>query len=93
MITLPAILDLTEAAALKSGILAALPLGGGLEVDASQVQRVTSPCLQILASAARDFARAGGPPLRLINMSPAFSGAVIALALSPVFHETGAIHV
>ena len=41
MLILPAVLDLTMAARLKSDLLTALAAGEGLEIDAGQVQRVT----------------------------------------------------
>jgi len=91
MFILPAILDLTEVVALRNTLQAALSRGEGLEIDASQVARVTSPCLQVLAAAVRGFAQAGGPSLRLTNPSPAFSETARVLDLDSVLG--GAAHV
>lgn len=52
--TLAPVLDLTAAADLKQALLEA---GSGATIDASAVQRITSPCLQILAAAVQGGAR------------------------------------
>jgi len=81
VLKLPAILDLTQAAALKAELLAALAKGDGLDLDAGDVQRLTSPCAQVLASAVRAFAAAGGPSLVVSNASQSFHETVCGLAL------------
>lgn len=48
-ITLDPVLDLTGAASLKQTLLEA----GQARIDASAVQRVTTPCLQILLAAVK----------------------------------------
>ena len=93
MFTLPATLDLTTCPTLKTELLAALALGEGVEIDASKVQRVTSPCFQVLVAAARDFAQAGGPAMRLSQPSDALSQAAALLALSAELGLPGAAHV
>ncbi|MBS0471270.1 MAG: STAS domain-containing protein [Proteobacteria bacterium] len=87
--TLPAVLDLTQAAALKQELQAALAAAEGLTLDAAGVARVTSPCLQVLCAGIRAFAETGGPPLRIRNASDAFTSAVAALALEPLLQEEG----
>jgi len=82
LLVLPPNFDLTAAAALKADLQCTLAQGEGLEVDASQVQRVTSPSLQILAAGARAFAQAGGPAMRISSASEAFSQTVSSLALT-----------
>jgi anti-anti-sigma regulatory factor len=52
-ITLPSDLDLAAAAELKRALVDALALGQGLAIDASDVQRALSPCLQLLVAAVK----------------------------------------
>jgi chemotaxis protein CheX len=87
ILKLPAILDLTQAQALRSDLIAALVGGNEVAIDASDVQRVSSPCLQVLAAAAK-----GGAALRFDAMSDVFAGAVSCLALNGVL-GLGAAHV
>ena len=93
MLMLPAVLDLTTCPSLKTELLAALALGDGVEVDASAVQRVTSPCLQILVSAVRGFAQAGGPAMRFFQPSEAFCQTAALLDLSSALGLSGVAHV
>jgi anti-anti-sigma regulatory factor len=81
-LVLPAILDLTAAQRLREDLLASLQMGEGLELDASQVQRVSSLCLQILASAARSFRETGGPGLSIAAASDGFRDAAFGLDLA-----------
>lgn len=68
-ISLPPVLDLAAAAALKAEIEARL--GAPLDVDAANVERVGGLCLQILLAAS---AACGRPDLgfRVVNASQAF---------------------
>lgn len=81
MLILPPISDLTYAAELKGHLQAAVAAGEGLEIDASEVQRISTPCVQVLVAGARAFAEAGGPGLRFARASAAFSDTVTGLAL------------
>ena len=65
IIKLVPVLDLTAAEPLRRELLAAFAGGASVALDASQVQRVSSPCLQVLVAAARLNARVTGA-------SPAF---------------------
>ena len=58
--------------ALKTEIERSLAGGVGMTIDASQVQRVSSLCLQVLAAGVRAFGAAGGAALTIVNPSPAF---------------------
>ena len=78
---LPAILDLPAAAPLLKECQVALAKGEGLVVDATQVGKVTTPCLQVLASAKRAFALTGGPAMQFAAVSPAFAEAARGLKL------------
>jgi len=82
VLVLPAILDATVAAELKQELQLALGRGDGVDIDAGAVNRVTCPCLQVLAAAFRQFAQAGGPALTYTSISPAFSDTACGLALS-----------
>ena len=58
VLSLSASLDLTMAAALKAD-LALMPDGARL-VDAGDVRRITTPCLQVLLAARPRFTRVSG---------------------------------
>ncbi len=80
-LVLPAILDLPMAAGLLNDCRAALAAGEGLAIDARDVAKITTPCVQVLAAAKRAFAQTGGPALQITDASPAFRGAISDLAL------------
>jgi anti-anti-sigma regulatory factor len=80
-VTLPAVADLTEAGPLKERLEKALATGSGLTVDASAVQRVSSPCLQVLVAGVSAFAKAGGAALKISNPSEAFRETASVLGL------------
>ncbi|MGO8713522.1 MAG: STAS domain-containing protein [Rhizomicrobium sp.] len=88
-LALPAVLDLTTGSELKRQLESALVKGCGLDIDAGQVQRVASPCLQILAAAAKSFVEAGGPALRFGAVSPEFRETVSTLGLDEIFAIKG----
>jgi len=81
-VVLPAVADLTEAAPLKSRLEQALASGSGLTVDASAVQRISSPCLQILVAGAVSFTKEGGAPLMIADPSEAFCETASVLGLT-----------
>ena len=83
VLKLAPILDITAAPDLKRDLLAHLGREHGVRIDAGEVQRAGALCLQVLASAARSFAGAGGP-LRFIAASRGFRDAAEALALTSV---------
>jgi len=80
-VRLPPIADLTYAADLKALLIEALDTGKGLEIDAGDVQSITSPCLQVLVAAARSFKEAQGISLTFVKPSAAFSEAATILAI------------
>jgi hypothetical protein len=81
VLTLGASLDLTMAAALKAD-LALMPAGERL-VDAGEVRRVTTPCLQMLLAARPRFTRA----------SDAFVETATILGLAEALGLNGVAHV
>lgn len=86
---LPPIVDLACASDLKAMLVEALDSRTGLDIDASGVQRITAPCLQILAAAAQSFGEAGGPPLVFSKASAAFWDAALILAIDLVLGAKG----
>jgi len=84
-ISLPSILDITAAADLKRELMEALASGGSLNVNAGAVQRVTTPCLQILAAAAKSVAQAGGGRFRLHSVPRGLSETIAMLGLEETF--------
>jgi anti-anti-sigma regulatory factor len=80
-VLLPAVADLTEAGPLKQRFEQALTNGNGLTVDASAVQRISSPCLQVLVAGVAAFAKAGGAELAICDPSEAFKETASTLGL------------
>lgn len=77
---LPASLDLNAAASLCEALRARLEDGDVL-IDARAVERVSTPCLQLLAAAAAS-ARARGVAFRLNQAPPVLTEAITDLGLS-----------
>jgi chemotaxis protein CheX len=90
VLKLPAVADLTFATALKQQCEQALSSGTGLTVDASETQRIGTPCLQVLVTAAKCFEKAGGATLVIANPSGAFAETAATLGLSASLKLTGA---
>jgi chemotaxis protein CheX len=82
VLKLPSILDLTAASALKLDLQTALGRGEGLTIDAGEVRRATSPCLQVLLAGARAFAQSGGAAMEFRNVSEALRETASGLALT-----------
>jgi anti-anti-sigma regulatory factor len=79
---LPPVLDTAAAGELKRELLEALGSGGCINVDASAVQRITTPCLQIMAAAAKSAAQSGGGRLRLHSVPQIVSETIGMLGLA-----------
>ena len=88
IVRLPAIADLTFSASLKAALVRAQAAGADMVVDASAVQRISTPCLQILVAASRDTLRLAGPKLVLRDPSANFIETVAMLALEEAFGLT-----
>ena len=58
-IRLEAVMDLTMADSLRNQFMERLSLTGNVSVDASAVDVMTSPCVQVLLSAAQSLAKHG----------------------------------
>lgn len=81
-IELPPVLDRAAAGALRQGLLEAVAAGGCINVDASAVQRITTPCLQVLAAASKSAALVDGCRLRLHSVPLVMSETIRMLGLA-----------
>ncbi|HXZ67698.1 MAG TPA: STAS domain-containing protein [Alphaproteobacteria bacterium] len=85
LVSLPPIANLTAAADLKQSLVDALDSGKGVEIDASAVQNITSPCWQILVAAAKSFGEAAtAMPFKVTKPSPAFVEAAGILGITQI---------
>ena len=80
---LPQVLDLTQAQSLRDTV-AALLNDGPVLLDASAVERMSTPCAQVLLAAGRATDLAGSP-FRIINASEVFLAALADLGLETEF--------
>jgi chemotaxis protein CheX len=80
---LPQVLDLTQAQNLRDTIAARLG-DGPLVLDASAVERMSTPCTQVLLAAGR-AADLAGSPFQIINVSDVFRTALADLGLQAEF--------
>lgn len=85
VLTLPASLDLTGAEALRDALRAGLQ-EGALRLDGAAVERVSTPCLQVLAAAVAS-ARGAGIDFRLASASPVLRAAIADLDLCAAIPE------
>ncbi|MCG8695927.1 MAG: STAS domain-containing protein [Minwuiales bacterium] len=82
-IKLSADLDLAAATPLKDGLAEAMAKDPGVIVDASSVERLTTPCAQVLVASALMLSKLGGG-LIVRNPSEAFVSAFSDLGLNAV---------
>lgn len=87
-LTLPGVLNLGTAEELKEKFMQSLVLGADLTLDASNVETITTPCLQVLISAGQSIENAGNT-LSIHNSSPAFMTALTDLGLNEIFAKWG----
>lgn len=78
---LPASLDITLADRLHHSLLERIATERPLSVDGSEVERVSTPCVQLLVAAAAS-ARAHGLPFRISGASQVLTEAVRDLGLT-----------
>lgn len=79
----PATLDLTAARDLRERLIAMLS-GNGVVLDMSAVDRMSTPCMQILLAAGRS-ADAAEVSFQIVDASDAFRSAVADLGLETQF--------
>jgi anti-anti-sigma regulatory factor len=80
---LPQVLDLTRAQDLRETMAAQLGDGSVL-LDASAVERMSTPCVQVLLAVGR-AADLAGSPFQIIDASDAFRAALADLGLQAEF--------
>ena len=81
--SVPATLDLTAARDLRDR-LGAMLSGSGVVLDMSAVERMSTPCMQVLLAAGR-AADATKVSFQIVDASDAFRGAVADLGLESQF--------
>jgi anti-anti-sigma regulatory factor len=79
-ISLGPVFDIRAAGPLREALLKALKRGKPVTVDAAQVERLSTPCIQVLLAAGKT-AEAGGGRLALAQASDAFIAAFSDLGL------------
>ncbi|WP_257169950.1 STAS domain-containing protein [Bradyrhizobium sp. SRS-191] len=82
---LPQMLDLTQAAPLRDEMVR-LAGAGGIALDASGVERMSTPCVQILLAAGRG-AEAASKSFKITQASELFRTAVAELGLRSEFDK------
>ncbi len=83
-VKLPRELDLLAAESLKETLLAELDEGEGLLLDASDVERVSTPCIEVLVSAQKTCV-ATSQSFQISNSSQVLVDAFNALGLDEQF--------
>jgi anti-anti-sigma regulatory factor len=83
---LPQILDLTYANSLRDILTALMGGGSAVILDAAAVERMSTPCAQVLLAAGRAFA-SSGQSCRILNASGVFRTALVDLGLERAFSE------
>jgi len=78
--TLPREMDLLAAEALKGVLVDMLDQDGGLALDASEVERVSTPCIEVLVAAEVAFGKSG-QKFEMSAPSPPLCDALEALGL------------
>ena len=79
-VTLGPVLDIRAAAPLRDGLQTALKRGKPVVLDAAQVDRLSTPCIQVLLAAGKS-AEAGSCRIQLAQVSDAFVAAFSDLGL------------
>ena len=87
-ITLPANLDYTVIHDLKAALLDCFSCGQDVDVNASEVSRLSTPAMQVLVSAACANKDRSSGAMQLIAPSPAFRDFAAMLALGDAFGLT-----
>jgi anti-anti-sigma regulatory factor len=80
-VPLPSVLDLANAAILQRLLVERCEQDSAIVLDGSQVERVSTACLQVLVATAQ-AARTHGRAFRLTAASPCLSAAIADLGLA-----------
>ena len=84
-ISLPELLDLQASESLRDTLFRSLGTGP-LTLDAATVERMSTPCVQVLLAAGRT-ADSAATPFRILNASDAFQSAIADLGLRTEFDK------
>lgn len=82
-VVLPQLMDLQASQALRDALAQSLAKGA-VGLDASQVERMSTPCVQVLLAAGR-AADAAAASFTIVNGSDAFRAALADLGVQPDF--------
>lgn len=85
-ISLPSVLNLGVAESLREQFVEQSIQETSIVIDASEVETITTPCIQVLLAADRAMEEAGGS-LTLKLSSPAFQAAFQDLGLNVIFEK------
>lgn len=83
---LPNVLSLGAAEQLRENLVQRLVLGSDITIDASQVDAITTPCMQVIISAGNTFEDAGSQ-VTIEAPSPAFIEAFNDLGFNDIFEK------
>lgn len=83
---LPDVLSLGAAELLRENFVQRLVVGSDLTIDASQVDAITTPCMQVIISAGNSFEEAGCQ-VTIEDPSPAFIQAFSDLGFNDFFEK------
>jgi len=82
---LPPVLDIVQAQGLRDDMVRLLQ-GGAMVLDAGAVERMSTPCAQVLMAAGRAAATSGSR-LQIVNCSTVFVSALADLGLQTEFKD------
>ncbi len=83
-IELPSIMNLSVAENLREVFLEHMASDNDLSIEASKVDTITTPCVQVIIATGRSLEETG-KSLAILNSSPAFDKAVTDLGLTEIF--------
>ncbi len=85
-VLLPNILNLSISEDLRETFVQHLIADTDLILDASAVDTITTPCMQVIVAAGKSL-EDSGKALSILNSSPAFTAAINDLGLSDLFDK------
>ncbi len=85
-VPLPNILNLSIAEDLRETFVQQMIADTDLVLDASAVDTITTPCMQVIVAAGKSLEE-NGNALSILNSSPAFAAAIDDLGLTDLFDK------
>lgn len=86
IVPLPNILNLSISEDLRETFVQHLTAEPNLVLDASAVDTITTPCMQVIVAAGKSLEESGNA-LSILNSSPAFTAAIDDLGLTDLFDK------